>query len=59
MDKASKNNDIEGILVAMKSGHDLAFRYKTSVLYDCRNLLTDEDIAIEAARQQLNIPTSE
>ncbi len=59
MDKASKNNDIEGILVAMKSGHDLAFRYKTSVLYDCRNLLTDEDIAIEAARQQLNMPTSE
>ena len=59
MDKASKNNDIEGILEAMKSGHDLAFRYKTSVLYDCRNLLTDEDIAIEAARQQLNMPTSE
>ena len=59
MDKASKSNDIEGILEAMKSGHDLAFRYKTSVLYDCRNLLTDEDIAIEAARQQLNMPTSE
>lgn len=36
----------------MKSGHDLAFRYKDAVLYDCRNLLTDEDIAIESARMK-------
>ena len=52
MDNASKKSDIEGILEAMKSGHDLAFRYKDAVLYDCRNLLTDEDIAIESARMK-------
>ena len=53
MDKASKTSDIEGILEAMKSGHTLAYRYKTATLYDCRNVLTEDDIAIEAARNGL------
>ncbi len=53
MDKASKTSDIEGILEAMKSGHTLSHRYKTATLYDCRNVLTEDDIALEAARNGL------
>ena len=53
MEKASKSYDIDGILEAMKSGHTLAHRYKTATLYDCRNVLTEDDIAIEAERNGL------
>lgn len=39
--QAQKNEDFRDILEAMRSGHTLDYRYKNATLYDCRNLLEE------------------
>lgn len=57
---AAEGKDILGMVEALKSGHELAFRYKDAHVYDCRNLtagsrIDDSSKPSQASLDNINI----